>query len=117
MSTKAFIFDLSKVPKSEGGYPTWEWPDKADQLLFDIGYSYALMRQAEAMIKGLHDALIVHETNEPGSAAVEANRELREELGELLLKLADFRKHRLSERDEIYEAGYLAGARLKKHDG
>jgi hypothetical protein len=103
---KAFILDLSKVPKSEGGYPLWEWKDKAEQLLFDLGYSYALMSSTEALLNALYAALIERQLKEPGT------RELREELGELLLKLKDFREHRLSDRDEIYRAGYLAGAKL-----
>ena len=109
---KAFIFDLSKVPKSEGGYPLWEWKDKAEQLLFDIGYSYALMASTEKMLGALYVALDEHETKNPDNPAVVANQKLREEIGGLLAKMQDFREHRLSDRDEIYRAGYLAGAKL-----
>jgi len=112
--SKAYIFDLSDVPTSEAGYPLWEWPSKTDQLLFDIGYSYAITRQAESMLRALYTALGAHETAQPESEAVGANSALREELGRLLAKMEDFREHRLADVDEIYKAGYLAGAKLDR---
>jgi len=113
---KVTIIDLSNVPTDEGGYPAWEWPSKADHLLFDIGFSYALMREAESIIRALQIALGEHETAQPGSEAVNANRELRTRLGELVAKMTHFRKVRFDARDEIYEAGYVLGARFEARE-
>jgi hypothetical protein len=99
----------------EGGYPSGEWPDKASQLLFDIGYSYALLRRAETMLKGLKTALQDDETIEPDNPGCEANRELRRVIGELLAQMSDFRAKRLQDRNELYKAGYLAGAKLESN--
>jgi hypothetical protein len=110
---KAFILNTSNIPISKGGYPLWQWPSKTDQLLFDIGYSYALIMSAESMLNGLYTALDEHETKNLDNPAVAANRQLREEIGGLLAKMRDFREHRLADRDEIYAAGYLAGAKLE----
>jgi hypothetical protein len=110
---KAILIDPANVPLDEGGYPTWEWPTKADHLLFDIGFSYAILSQAEIMLEALVSSLKEHETSEPTSAASEANRELRERLDELLAKMRNFRAKRfLADRDEVYEAGYALGKRF-----
>jgi hypothetical protein len=107
---------FSEVPVDEAGYPTWEWPDKASQLLFDVGYSYALLRQAETMLEALYISLGEHETAFSDSAALEANRDLCTKLNETLLKMESFRKSRLGIRDEIYAAGYVAGAKLEEEN-
>jgi hypothetical protein len=95
------------MPADEWNYPTWEWPDTATQLLFDIGFSYAMLREAEIMLRALHTAL-----GEGEVAKVPENKILRARLGEILDKMDNFRKKRLRVRDEIYNAGYLAAAKL-----
>jgi hypothetical protein len=99
------------VPTDKHNYPAWNWPDKTTQLLFDIGYSYSLMREAEMIIKGLYKALEQSENRD-----VEANQELRKRLGGLLAQMENFRACRLSVRDDIYSAGYVAGAKLQAQE-
>jgi hypothetical protein len=99
----------TKVEVDDEGYPTWKWPSKADQLLFDIGFSYALMKQAERILTGLYAAL-----GEEKNVDVEANKELRDVIGYHLAKIANFNEKRLAYRDEVYEAGYAIGDRLTK---
>jgi len=108
------IIDPANVPHDEGGYPTWEWKDNAEHLLFDIGFSYAMLVQAELMFEALSSSLKDHFTSEPNSEAYEANRELRERLGELLAKMRNFREKRfIADRDAVYEAGYALGKRFE----
>ena len=107
---KVIIIDPANVPHDKGDYPTWEWKDNAEQLLFDIGFSYAMLAQAELMLEGLVSSFQEQET----SAAFEANRKLRKQLGELLAKMKNFREKRfLADRDAVYEAGYALGKRFE----
>jgi hypothetical protein len=96
----------------EWSYPTWKWPDTETQLLFDVGFSYAMLRQAEAMLRALYLAL-----GEPETAQVSENQQLRVRLGELVAKMENFREKRLNTRDEIYAAGYFAAAKLDAGKG
>jgi hypothetical protein len=99
----------TSIETDEAGYPTWEWPSKADHLLFDIGFSYALLKHSERILSGLYGALGESETVD-----IEANKELREVIAYHLAKLANFNEKRLTYRDEVYEAGYEIGARMNK---
>jgi hypothetical protein len=100
-------FNLEEVPADDWNYPTWEWPDTATQLLFDIGFSYAILRESEAMLRALYTAL-----GEGEVAQVPENRILRAHLEQLLAKMENFREKRLNTRDELYNAGYRAAAKL-----
>jgi hypothetical protein len=105
---KAQPFGLLELAVDEQGYPSGRFPDKASQLLFDLGFSYAVLYEAERAISAFHEALATHE-----SATGTDNSRLNAYLGGLLAKMRNFRTRRLNDRDQLYNAGYLAGARLE----
>ena len=69
-------------------YPAlYQWPSDSDHLLFDLGYSHALLSRVEGFLRTLE-----------GDAQVDL----------LLADMASFRQGALTLRDQIYDAAPLA---------
>lgn len=92
----------------EWNYPVGPWPNKETQLLFDLGYSYSLLSNCEETLSAFHSSLIVIPSKEAAG--------LRNMLADLLGQLVNFREHRMSVRDDLYEAGHLAAVKLEKKE-
>jgi hypothetical protein len=75
---------------SNRNYPKADWTNKADHLLFDLGYAYGLLAATEAFMQRALEELPI---------------ELTDEAQELCEALASFRKERLQNRNELYAAG------------
>jgi hypothetical protein len=99
-----FIFKL--LTNGDPMYPeNFKFPDTAHHLLFDVGYSYACLSRAEAL---LTDLLATAKTGKPINEMEEGNIE------ELIAVLGSLRRGRLKVIDDLYEAGSRAAQRLDK---
>lgn len=95
------------VPSDKFCYPTWEWRGIEDQLLFDIGFAYGTLHEAKTTLKALMMALADLPPNPH-------NDRLKAHLEELVGKMENFEQKRLNTRDDLYNAGYLAAAKLER---
>jgi hypothetical protein len=81
------LMNSNKKDLMQNLYPKASWHNPTQHLLFDIGYSYALLVRVENYLIGLRPFL------EPGG-----------ELDDLLAQLKSFRENRIQVVNEIYEA-------------
>ena len=79
--------NLMQVPTDEGSYPTWQWPDTATQLLFDIGFSYALIESVKGVLK-----------------EIAACEDYPVAVGKAIEAIEDFQENRLQLRSKVYES-------------
>lgn len=78
-------------------YPKIKFPKAADHILFDLGYSYALLERSKSLLSYLMAEVGACES---------------EEIRQLVSEIRLFQERRLQDRDEIYLAAYAAAKKL-----
>jgi hypothetical protein len=84
-------------------YPKATWKNNADHLLFDIGFTYGLLKQVEGFLTKIRPLL------DPASTPT-----LNEELMELFEALKSLREGRMQVVNEIYAAADEAAKKAQR---
>lgn len=74
-----------------------QFPDTASRILFDLGYSYALLERAKGLLSYLMAEVSMCEA---------------EEIRQLVSEINFMQDRRMQYRDEVYSAAYAAAKKL-----